>query len=177
MKLLPEWQWPTLFFVQTTVAAIAGLLTGIVSASFTKILIGVILYPISNGILLTLTSGFFYYFFLLFLKEQKKLKRIFTCCFFASIPLLALNIAAQKIAPLYILGLFVSSLLLIVGFVENLRLPKNIIKKIVFSLFAINTVFWIAQQINYAHKKETQRFKTTPESLDILEREIKSSDK
>lgn len=73
---------------------------------------------------------------------------------------------------LTLLGILVTGILLIVGFVENLQVPKKPLIKIMMGLFAIYFIFWIISSIEINREQEHLKSKALPESLDILQKEL-----
>ena len=99
-------------------------------------------------------------------------QKVFHIVVFANLPFMALYILAGLIPPIKILGFLITSLLLIVGLVENFQAPKRPVIKVVGGLFAIYLVFWVVQMINLAGEKDKVKSLATPESLKILEQEL-----
>lgn len=173
MRHIPDWSWPRLLFLYTAIAALCGALSGLVAMSFTQFLGGLLVLPLSATAIHFIVAGFFYYTFLFFFREEIPLRPIFTVLILANIPMMFLIILSPLIPPVNLLGLIISALLLIVGFVENFRLPRAPIIKLISAMYLLYFALWVFSMIQITKKKETFHHKATPESLDILERELK----
>ena len=90
----------------------------------------------------------------------------------AILPAVALSTVSRFIPPITLLGTALTGLLLIVGFVDNFRLPKKQITKLIGGLFLIYVIIWISSSISFQKKQQDFRSKHLPESLDILEKEL-----
>lgn len=172
MKTLPEWKWPRLLILMGAFAAICGVLRGVVNRSFLEMVSGVLVYPVSALLMIAIFSGLFYYIFLFFYKRQLSYHRIYTNFTFAVLPSVLLSTVSYLVPPITLLGSAVTGLLLVVGFVDNFRLPKKAVTKLIAGLFLIYVIIWIFSTINFQQKKEEFRMKALPESLDILEKEL-----
>ena len=174
MRSLPEWPWQELLLVLLAISAICGAAQGIVSGKVLSIIAGILFYPIGITILVGLFSGFFYYVFLFFFKRELDFKRLFTTVVFASIPSLLVSIATPILPPIQLLGVVSTLFLLAVGFTENFQLPKRQVTKFLAGILLIYLIFWIFSSINFKKTKDSFRDQATPESIDILEQELKN---
>ncbi len=174
MRSLPEWPWQELVLVLLSISAICGAAQGIVSGKVLSIFAGIIFYPIGITILVGLFSGFFYYVFLFFFKREVDFKRLFTNVTFATIPSLLVSIVTPVLPPVQLVGLLATLFLLVVGFTENFQMPKRAMAKFLAGIFLIYLIFWIYSSINFKKTKDSFRDQATPESIDILEQELKS---
>lgn len=172
MKVLPEWSWSKLLILMGGFAAICGILRGVVNRSFLDIISGVLVYPVSALLMISIFSGLFYYTFMFFYKRQLSYQRIYTNFTFAVLPSVLLSTISYLVPPITLLGSAVTGLLLVVGFVENFRLPRKSVTKLIAGIFLIYVIIWIFSTISFQQKKEEFRMKALPESLDILEKEL-----
>lgn len=173
MRNLPHWDWPFMLVCQAIAAAAAGVLSGVVARSFGGIFAGLIFVPITNALLTAVLSGFFYYTFAYVYNQPQNYQHIYTHLIFAQLPALAVFILVPALAPLALFEPLVAGLLLYVGFVSNLNIDKKKLAKLLMGLYALFFVFWIINSISSKNQTEAFRGKATPESLDILEKEIK----
>lgn len=176
MRTLPDWDWIQLGAFHGAIAATCGVIAGLVTLRFAKIFSGLILFPISTSILVMIVSGFFYYTFLFVFNRELSFRRVVTVVVFANIPNLVLSIAVGYLPPLSILAVGVSSALLIVGLVEVSNVSRKSIMKLVGLLFGLYCVFWIYGVISSSQEKSSIKDMATPESLDILEKEMRTDD-
>lgn len=175
MKNLPQWDWSTLLILQAILAAICGTLSGIISQSLLNFLLGPILFPLSTLIMIAIFSGIFYYSFLFFLNRTIHFKDIYLHLVFANIPLTLLMIIEPLVPPVALVGVAVSSILLTVGFIENFKLPRKPILRLMAALFIIYLFMWILGSIQSYRSQSELRDRSMPESLDILEREFRGN--
>lgn len=172
MQKIPDWDWPLLLILQGGLAAACGLLSGIVARSFTNMIAGIIVLPVSSIVLTGLATGFFYYTFAIFFKQRVAFKRLYLNLVFANAPLHVLLIAEPVLPLATMIGLAITSLLLVVGFIDNFQLPKPKVIRLMGALFTMYLVIWVANSIRMGKEQEAFRGKATPESMDILEKEF-----
>lgn len=91
---------------------------------------------------------------------------------FALLPALTISTLSGLIPPITLVGTALTGLLLIVGFVDNFRLPKKKVTKLICGLFLIYVIIWITSTISFQQKSEEFRYKHKPENLDILQKEL-----
>ena len=173
VRFIPNWNWQTIIFFQASIASISGGLSGIVSGSISKIILGFIFIPITTLITVTAVSGFFYYFFMFVLRRQVDFKQLFSLLVIANIPFMILYILSPLVHPLIIIGLAATGILLIVGFIDYFALPKKSIIKVIVSMFLVYTLLWIIATIDRTNTQSIREINTTQESLDILEKELR----
>jgi hypothetical protein len=118
-------------------------------------------------------SGFFYYAFLFVFKQTTSFRQIFTHLLFASIPVLLVSILSPLVPLIGLVGLGAACLLLIIGFTSNFGLPLKKVRNLLFGMFLTYAALLVIQMITWRGGKESLRVKATPESLDILEKELK----
>jgi hypothetical protein len=172
MRFLPDWDWPFLLTCQAIAAATSGVVAGIIAGSFTRAIIGLLVVPISNALLSAAVAGFFYYTFIYVFRRPAPYSRIYVHIVFAQLPALCLNAISPLLPPLIILGPLAAGLLLLVGFVDNLGLEKKPVLKMLAGLYAVFFIFWVFNSISNKRQVESFRNQATPESLDILEKEL-----
>lgn len=173
MKELPDWPWQELIFLLGAFGAACGALQGIFTGRFLNIIAGIIFLPIMVTVFVGLFSAFFYYVFLYFYRREYNFRIIFTNVMFASLPALVLSILSPLLTPLNLIGFLAAALLLVVGFSENLKLPKAKISKLIAGLCLIYIIFWIYSSISFQKVKTDFRDQASPESVEILERELR----
>ncbi|MGE0762047.1 MAG: hypothetical protein AB7N80_02095 [Bdellovibrionales bacterium] len=173
MRNLPDWDWPFLLVCQAIAAAVCGVAAGITSHSILSVFTGLFFAPISNAIGTAVIAGFFYYTFGFVLHRPAVYQKIYTNLVFASLPAMLMWTVAPLLPPLSLLGLAASGFLLLVGFVDNLGQERRTMVRFLAGLYAVFVIFWITSAISHRRQVEVFRDKATPESLDILERELK----
>ncbi len=174
MRHLPNWDWPFLLVCQAIAAAASGVAAGIVSGSVSRLFAGLIFVPISNALVTAVLAGFFYYTFSFVFQQPSTFQRIYVNLVFAQIPSLVLFAISPLLPPLALLGPAATGILLLVGFVDNLGLDRRRITRLLLGMYAVFVVFWILNTISQRRSVEAFRDRATPESLDILEKEMKN---
>jgi len=174
MRHLPNWDWPFMLVCQAIAAAVAGVAAGIVSGSIARLFTGLIFVPISNALVTAVLSGFFYYTFSFVFQQPTSFQRIYLNLVFAQLPSLVLFAISPILPPLALLGPAATGLLLLVGLVDNLGLDRRKITRLLLGMYAVFVIFWIFNTISQRRSVEAFRDRATPESLDILEREMKN---
>lgn len=143
MKKLPGWNWKTLLLCQILVTMISGALSGLLQMHFTNIIIGLFSAPILTLMTVFISSLFFYYTFQIFVGKLLSFRAVFEVVFFANIPFFIFFILNTYFPPIIPIGLGFTSLLLIVGFVENLQIPKKFITRLVAGIYVLMLMTYI----------------------------------
>ncbi len=173
MKQLPDWDWPFLLTCQAIAGASAGVGAGIVGRNFAQIFTGLVFVPISNALVTGVACGFFYYVFEYGFHRPARFHKIYTHLVFAQLPALAATILSPLVAPIWLLGIMATGFLLLVGFVHNLGQDRKSTFRMLSGIFAFLVVIWIFNSISQRRSIDAYREQATPESLDILEKELK----
>lgn len=173
MRQLPDWDWPTLTTLQATFAAGCGLVGGIVERHFLTAIVSFFIFPIVANAVNFILSGFFFYVFMFAFKQHVDFRRIYTHLLFASIPVLLISIISPLVPLVNLVGLGAAGLLLIVGFTSNFGMPLKKVRNLIFGMFLAYAAMLVVQLITWRGGKESLRVRATPESLDILEKELK----
>ncbi|MAV91160.1 MAG: hypothetical protein CL676_07040 [Bdellovibrionaceae bacterium] len=173
MRDLPDWDWPILIALQASLGLVTGLLGAVLTRSLVHMVTSVFIAPISALLVNAILSGFFYYTFLILFKRQISFRFIVTHMLFASIPVLVLNIAASIIPLVGHIGMLASAVLLYVGFRENLHLNELKLRILMGSLVTIYVGVFVFQMVRFHHPDKEMKIRATPESLDILEQELR----
>ena len=172
IRFLPEWQWPTLLAVIGSAAAISGTVAGILQASIGQTLLGLLIFPISATISVAIISGFYYYSCFFLFKRKALYQRLFTLVILASFPTLVLNLFSAFLPPINLLGLFISSILLIVGLSDNFMIDRKSTIKLVFSVYIIYVLIWIGSILGTRTHESKLNERIQPKSLEILKQEL-----
>ncbi|MCB0413461.1 MAG: hypothetical protein KDD50_03950 [Bdellovibrionales bacterium] len=156
-----------------TASAIGGVLSAVLAKSFLNIIAGLIFSPIGGILLVSVFTLLFYYFILFVLKQEISIRSLYTLIYLASLPS-QLLFTLNTIVPLIeIACALLASYLLWIGLQRNFNLPKKPIGLYTTALFAIYLIVWFSNSsVIKTNKRQIENF-TTPESLDILEKEIK----
>lgn len=172
MRNLPNWDWPEILILQGAFAAICAILTSAIGHNYLGIVVGIVIGPLTLFLLSSISSGFFYYVFLFYFKKEIPYRQIYINVMFAAVPALILNIISPLLPPALLLGIATSLLLFYVGCIDNFALEPVKIRKLLAIIMVTYAVLWVAQMIGKSTRHERLREKATPESLDILEKEL-----
>ena len=172
MRQLPDWEWPEILILQGIFAAACAVLTNIVSRNLLGIFVGLIIGPITQYVLVAIASGFLFYVFLFYFDREIGFRQIYITLIFAAIPALILNIAAPVLPPVLLVGVAASLVLVYVGFVEKFELDRIKLRNLLIAVMVVCVLAWVGQMIKSSSNRENLREKATPESLDILEKEL-----
>jgi hypothetical protein len=172
MRALPHWEWPETLILQALFAAACSVVGNILERDLIGIFTGLFIAPIASILMVTIGAGFFYYVFQFFFQREVPFRQVYQHVLFASIPTLIVGIVAFMLPPVLLVGAAATAMLLYVGFVSNFMLPPLKVRNLLAGIFAVYAVFWIVTLINSSHRHKSMRQKATPESLDILEKEL-----
>lgn len=172
MRELPDWDWPFLLTCQAIAAAVAGVGAGIVAGRFSQVITGLLFVPISNALMTAVIAGFFYYTFTFIFHKPASYHRVYTHLVFAQLPALIMFLVSPVLPPLMLFGPAAAAFLLLVGFQYNLGVERKPTFRLLVGLYLIFVVFWIFNSFNQKRQIEAYRDRATPESLDILEKEL-----
>lgn len=176
MRTLPDWDWSTMLLLQTSFSAACAVLGNLLERDLLGVFTGLVLAPIAAVVVTAVGTGFFYYTFLFFFKREVPFRQIYLHVLFAAIPLQITSVVTPLIPPMILIGVASSLFLLFIGFVENFSIERQKAQKLLIAIGVIYTLFWGFQLFNSTSKHERMRLKATPESLDILEKELKFDD-
>lgn len=173
MRHMPDWDWPTLCTLQGGFAVASGFISEIVAHRFLEAALAFFIAPLVAIVVNFVLSGFFYYVFMFSFKKTVEFRHIYTHFLFASIPVLFMALLAPIVPFVHLVGAFAACILLIVGFSNNFGLPVKPVRNLMFLLFFFYSGWVVFEMINLKGSKEKLRLKATPQSLDILEKELK----
>ncbi|MBC7457947.1 MAG: YIP1 family protein [Bdellovibrionaceae bacterium] len=144
---IPDWNLPSLFFIQISVSVISGLLTGLLKMNFYRIANGIILMPIVSTISSLLLTALIYYYFQFVEEKTESFKKLFSLVIIASIPFYLFQIISEYFSPIALIGFSFTSALLVVGLNETFKVEKKRCYQIVGTLFALVLLTWIANKV------------------------------
>lgn len=144
---IPEWNLPSLFFIQISVSVISGVLAGLLKMNFYRIANGIILMPIVSTISSLLLATLIYYYFQFAEEKTENFKKIFSLVIIASIPFYLFQIISEYFSPIALIGFAFTSALLVVGLNETFKVEKKRCYQLVGVLFALVLLTWIANKV------------------------------
>lgn len=172
MRTLPHWDWPTTLIIQGVFAAACSMLSNLLARDVIGVLASIVIAPLAAFLTCGIGSGFFYYVFIYFFKKEIPYRQIYLHLVFASFAVWLVNIVAPIIPPVSLIGAAAACMLLYVGFIENFQLPRERVRGLLVALMIGYALVWTFQLVRMTSRHETMRLKATPESLDILEKEL-----
>jgi len=172
MQNLPHWDWPTILILQGAFAAGCSVVTNILERDLLGVVFGLVLAPLAIYLVTAIGSAIFLYTFLFWFQRELPFQRIYLHLVFAAIPTQIVAIISGMIPPVLLIGAAASLLLLFVGFNHNFQLERPKLKKLLVGLMALYFAFWMVHILRVSSRQELRRLKATPESLDILEKEL-----
>jgi hypothetical protein len=172
MRQLPQWEWPTILILQAAFAIACSVITNLIEHDLLGLIIGILAAPLTAYLLSLTATGFFFYLFMFAFKRDLKFRQIYIHVLFASIPVQIVATVAHLLPPLLLIASAAALMLLFVGFVENFNLPRRPLRNVLLGLFAIHVLYWGFLQVRYSSKHKILHQNATPESLDILEKEL-----
>lgn len=172
MRELPHWDWPTLLILQMAFALFCGELKNMIERDIIGFFTDIVISPLAAVAVTAIISGWFYYGIKFVFGREVSFHSLYTHVVFAGIPAQISYIVTKHFPPVNILGLAVSVYLLHVGFVHNYQLDKGKLKKLFIGLMVLFTTWWAVQFVSMNVRRDSLRQKATPESLDILEKEL-----
>ena len=111
-----------------------------------------------------------YYFFAVFCHRELSFQSLFTLVLFSYLPFAILHLFYYYFPAIDLLGIAISSCLMVVGLVENYQIAKKSAIKVMSSVFAVFLIGWITNRITrYEYEKHGR-----PQTLDSIEREVQS---
>ncbi len=172
MRMLPEWDWPTMLILQGAFAAACAVIANLVERNFLGMITGIVIAPIVNYLFVAIGAGFFFYVFMFYFKREIPYRQVYLHVLFAALPIQIVTVVAAFLPPIFLIGAAATLFLLFVAFVEVFQMDRRKVRNLLGAMMIIYTVFWAAQLVRTSSKHQSLRMKATPESLDILEKEL-----
>lgn len=167
VRRLPDWKWPTIVITNVLTASGSGALAGLVGANALQIAIGAFLFPITSTLSMIVAGSFIYYSSLLFFGKTPAARPLFTLLVIAHFPFMIFHTVSRLLPPIDLLGLAFTFLLLIVGLVDNFKLPRKGTIRLISAVYLVFFLVWIGTQISSFRKFES----FNPQSLDRLQQQ------
>lgn len=172
MRNLPNWDWYELLILPPAFALGCGMLKNMIDRDLIGFFLDIVISPVASVVVTGLVAAWFYYGFKFMFHVEVPFRAIYTHVVFAAIPTQVTNIATKYLPPINILGLAMSIYLLHTGFTHNFSLDHRKLKKLFTALFSVFCLYWAVQLFKTHYRSDALRTKATPESLDILEKEL-----
>lgn len=172
IKSTPRLEWISMVSFHGLIAAICGTLAGLIGLEIIKIISGLFLFPIAVVFFGFVTTSILYYSLIFFARSIVDFRALYTLVVFSSLPYLAFHTLTSRISPIDLIGFAFSSILLIVGLVDQFQLPRTRIIKMIGIVYLIFVLSWIIETIQSSRTKHNYQQLATPESLDVLQKEF-----
>jgi hypothetical protein len=143
IKSLPDWNWGSLFLLHLVLAVISGVLAGALKLNLLRVAFGLFLMPVVATTTALLMTMFLYYYFQFFEKRTENFRRLFTLVVLSSIPFYFFQIVSEYFSFISVIGFAMTSLLGMVGLVENFRVDKKRSGIVAGTLFVLVLLTWI----------------------------------
>ena len=146
MTRLPDWNWTSLFLLHLILSVASGVIAGLIKFNFLRIAAGLFLMPIVSTIAALLMATFLYYYFQFFENRTENFRRLFTLVVLASIPFYLFQILSEYLSFISVIGFAFTSLLGIVGLVDNFNVERKRAQIVSGLLFALVFLTWLTNQ-------------------------------
>jgi hypothetical protein len=146
----------------------------VLNHSLIGFLAGLLIVPLSSVLYIGLCAGFFYYVFLFVFKSSVLYHDLFILIVFAALPSFLAFMFMQKLPPIILLGIALQLVLLRQAFFAVFRMPKPGLNLLMVGVFVVFSGCWVASSLNLEKSRQSLKKMATPESLDILENEMKN---
>jgi len=135
--------WLDILLIQVLVSLVSGILTGLVEQSLIFLFWGIFFFPILAVILSFVFALVVHYSIIIFFEIQPSLRRTYHLVVLANLPFLLIRVASPILASVDILGFVLTTFLLSVGLIEDYRLDKQKVIKLMAALCAIVIMTWL----------------------------------
>ena len=167
IRRLPEIDWKTLVLFQFALCSVSVGISNLL-APFAISITSVIISLVASILAIGLASLFFYYFFLILYDQTFEFIKLFSLVLFANIPFAIFHLASAFFPPADLLGYGISGILMIVGLSDNFDVPRKLATRLVISLYAILSIYWVIHMITM----QSYSREAAPQNLDQIEQEI-----
>jgi len=172
IQRVPDWDFTNAILLLILVTIPSGILSGVISRNLMTILWGIFLLPVTSLVFTALIAAGFYYLFMAIFRVKVDPVKLFLTVVLASIPFMVIRIVVPVLPPLLPFGVLLSGLLLIVGFVDNFRLPRKQVMNLLGACFAVFMIFWIVQMIQSTGRRHDVSREIPADALQTLEKEL-----
>jgi hypothetical protein len=172
IEKVPSWDFPTALILTGGLGTLAGCTAAILNRSISGFFMSFLIVPISSIVYIGLAAGFFYYVFLFVFKVSVRYRELYIINILAAIPSYICFTVAQRLPPISLLGIALNLFLLRQAFFSSFRISKSALTKLMVILFVFYSVSWVMNSLNLEKGRQNLKKMATPESLDILEKEL-----
>ena len=148
MKSPLKLTWPAALSLQAGAAMASGALAGALSRNFWDFIVGLLLFPLSSIVIGFIFSGFFFYFFVAFRSTYLDYRRLHSIVVVTTMPYFVLHAVSGFLAPIDLIGFALTSLLLIVGLVEQFGLDRTVVVRLIVGMYTVFFLVWVGSLIH-----------------------------
>jgi hypothetical protein len=164
MKTPMRLTWPALISIQVGAAMISGALAGMFAKNFFDFLLGMLIFPITSVAIAFIFSGFIYMYFSVFRSTFLDFRSLHSLIVISLVPYFLLHTLSGFLPPMSLIGFALTSILMIVGLVEQFGLHRKTVISMIGILGGIFLVGWIVAQIRMSDTPKHRQGRT-PSSL------------
>ncbi|MDZ4661754.1 MAG: hypothetical protein SGJ18_09060 [Pseudomonadota bacterium] len=147
IKTLPQSRFRCLLLFQVLLSAAFGSLTGVISSRSWHVWIWLFTFPIIIVIVSSLLSFTLLLTLKIFLRREEPFANLYRLVFVSLFPFTVFFPLLSYLPPLFLVCCALTTLLLIVGLVENFNIPQSLAIKIVGAMGVVFILVWILNQI------------------------------
>lgn len=136
--------WPAALSLQAGAAMISGALVGLFSGNIWDLLIGVIIFPVTSVLAGIIFALFLFQFFSIFKTTLLDFQRVYSVVVLSTLPYYFVHILAGIVSPLDLLGFALTTILLIVGLVEQFGMDRRSVIKVMVGIYLLFFLAWTA---------------------------------
>lgn len=156
MKAAPNLDWGQVLLLQGLLSLFSGVMAGVISQNIIFIVWGILLFPLLSLTISFLVSLSLHYLILFFFQKEFPVRQTYILLVLANIPVLILRILSPIFNTVDLVGFVIVGFLLVVGIVENYKLEKRKVIKLVFYFVLFICLSWLAQY-GYSLKQDWTR--------------------
>lgn len=172
MKKVPDWDPTTAAIIAGGFGAASGVIGSIFSRSLFGFLMSFLIVPISSLLAVGLCAGFFYYIFLFLFKTSVRYTDLYIISTLAAVPTYLSLTVSPQLPPMTLVGVALTLYLFYVAFRETFRISSQHLGRLMVGLFIFYSACWAMNSLNLERGRQSLKRMATPESLDILEKEM-----
>lgn len=148
IRQIPDWDWQTLVFVQLIVSLASGIIAGLVDRNIYSFFQGLLLTPFVALITAIVSTIFLYYAFYLLTQQLLAPRPLFTVIILANIPFFIFQTISGIFPPITLVGFLLAAMITVIGIVENFKIEKRLVLKVVGSLVVVFVLIWLGEKIS-----------------------------
>tara|TARA_B100001248_G_C27399150_1_gene468472 strand:- start:8155 stop:8733 length:579 start_codon:yes stop_codon:yes gene_type:complete len=157
VKFAPKRDWLDILLIQGIVALMSGIANGLLHGHYVYLFWGIFIFPIVAIGLSFVFALIVHYGILIFFQQSFPIRRTYHLVVLANLPFLLIRVASPIFPSLDVLGFLMAGFLLSVGMIEDYRLPKEKVIKLMAALIGIVLLSWLIQQ-GYEIMRSPQSF-------------------